>query len=195
MKRSICIINGHPDASPEHFVPALADAYERGAREAGFEVSRIDIGSLPIDFLHNQSEFDTPPDMQIVGERGKLAAADHLVLVFPLWLGCMPARLKAFLEQLARNEFLLATTNDGAGWPAQKMKGKSARIIVTMGMPGFAYGTMFGGHSVKALEKGVLRISGFKPVRRTILGGVEAAGVPGRAKMLHKVEALGRRGV
>jgi len=195
MKRSICIINGHPDASPEHFVPALAEAYERGAREAGFEVSRIDIGTLPIDFLHNQSEFDTPPDMQIVGERGKLAAADHLVLIFPLWLGCMPARLKAFLEQMARNEFLLATTNDGAGWPAQKMKGKSARIIVTMGMPGFAYGTMFGGHSVKGLEKGILRLSGFRPVRRTILGGVEAAGVPGRAKMLHKVEALGRRGV
>ena len=88
-----------------------------------------------------------------------------------------------------------AARTGGAGWPAQKMKGKSARIIVTMGMPGFAYGTMFGGHSVKALEKGILRISGFRPVRRTILGGVEAAGVPGRAKMLHKVEALGRRGV
>jgi len=195
MTRSICIINGHPDASGEHFVPALADAYERGARGAGFEVSRIDIGSLPIDFLHNQSEFDAPPDAKVAEERNKLAAADHLVLVFPLWLGGVPARLKAFFEQMARNEFFIATTNDGAGWPAQKMKGKSARIIVTMGMPGFAYGTLFGGHSVKALEKGILRISGFKPVRRTILGGVEAAGVPGRAKMLHKVEALGRRGV
>lgn len=195
MKRSICIINGHPDASPEHFVPALADAYERGARGAGFEVSRIDIGSLPIDFLHNQSEFDAPPDARVAEERNKLAAADHLVLVFPLWLGGVPARLKAFFEQMARNEFFIATTNDGAGWPAQKMKGKSARIIVTMGMPGFAYGTLFGGHSVKALEKGILRISGFKPVHRTILGGVEAAGVPGRAKMLHKVEALARRGV
>lgn len=195
MTRSICIINGHPDASGEHFVPALADAYERGARGAGLDVSRIDIGALPIDFLHNQSEFDAPPAAQIAEERNKLAAADHLVLVFPLWLGCMPARLKAFLEQLARNEFLIATTNDGAGWPAQKMKGKSARVIVTMGMPGFAYATMFGGHSVKALEQGVLRISGFKPVRRTILGGVEAAGRAGRAKMLHKVERLGRRGV
>ncbi len=195
MKRSICIINGHPDASPAHFVPALAEAYERGAREAGFEVSRIDIGTLPVDLLHNQSEFDTPPAAQIAEERGKLAAAEHLVLVFPLWLGCMPARLKAFLEQIARNEFFIATTKDGAGWPAQKMKGKSARVIVTMGMPGFAYGTLFGGHSVKALEQGILRISGFKPVRRTILGGVEAAGPKGRAGMLHNVEGLGRRGV
>lgn len=193
MTRSICIINGHPDASSEHFVPALADAYVRGAQAAGHEVSRIDIGTLPVDFLHNQGEFDTPPDREIAGERGKLAAADHLVLVFPLWLGCMPARLKAFLEQLARNEFFIATTNDGAGWPAQKMKGKSARIIVTMGMPGFAYRFMFGAHSLKGVEKGMLRISGFKPVRHTILGGVEAAGVSGRAKMLHKVERLGRQ--
>lgn len=192
MTRSICIINGHPDASSEHFVPALADAYARGARAAGHEVSRIDIGTLPVDFLHNQAEFDTPPDMEIVGERGKLAAADHLVLVFPLWLGCMPARLKAFMEQLARDGFLLETTSDGAGWPAQKMKGKSARIIVTMGMPGFAYRFMFGAHSVKGVERGMLRISGFKPVRHTILGGAEAAGAAGRAKMLHKVEKLGQ---
>jgi putative NADPH-quinone reductase len=193
MTRSICIINGHPDASTEHFVPALADAYERGARAAGHDVSRIDVGRLPVEFLHNQGEFDTPPDMEIVGERGKLAAADHLVLVFPLWLGCMPARLKAFLEQLARNNFLIEATGDGDGWPAQKMKGKSARVIVTMGMPGFAYRFMFGAHSLKGLEKGILRLSGFKPVRRTVLGGVEAAGVPGRAKMLHTVEKLGRQ--
>ena len=193
MTRSICIINGHPDASSEHFVPALADAYARGAQAAGHEVSRIDIGTLPVDFLHNQGEFDTPPDREIVSERSKLAAADHLVLVFPLWLGGMPARLKAFMEQLARNGFFLETTSEGAGWPAQKMKGKSARVIVTMGMPGFAYRLMFGAHSLKGVEQGMLRISGFKPVRHTVLGGVEAAGVSGRAKMLHKVEKLGRQ--
>lgn len=195
MTRSVCIINGHPDASLEHFVPALAEAYERGARAAGHEVSRIDIGALPVDFLHSQGEFETSPEMEIVGERGKLAAADHLVLIFPLWLGCMPARLKAFFEQLARNGFFLEATGDGAGWPAQKMKGKSARVIVTMGMPGFAYRLMFGAHSLKGMEKGILRISGFKPVRSTILGGVEAAGAAGRSNMLRRVEALGRRGI
>ena len=193
MTRSICIINGHPDASTEHFVPALADAYERGARAAGHEVSRIDVGTLPVGFLHNQDEFDMPPDMEVVGERGKLAAADHLVLIFPLWMGCMPARLKAFMEQLARNGFFIEAVGDGTGWPAQKMKGKSARVIVTMGMPGLAYRLMFGAHSLKGLEKSILRISGFKPVRHTILGGVEAAGADGRAKMLRKVEKLGRQ--
>ena len=93
MKRSICIINGHPDASPEHFVPALAEAYERGAREAVFEVSRIDIGSLPIDFLHNQSEFDTPPDMQIVGERGKRRCAKRCLRVRPPVLPSLTRRV------------------------------------------------------------------------------------------------------
>jgi len=195
MTRSICIINGHPDASDEHFVPALADAYERGAREAGYAVSRIDIGQLPVDFLHSQAEFDAAPDAAIIAEREKIAAADHVVLIYPLWLGMLPARTKAFLEQAGRGNFFLDTAGDSGKWPVQKMKGKSARIIVTMGMPGPAYRLVFGAHSLKGLEKGLFSISGFKPVRHTVLGGVQAAGLQGRAKMLYRVEKLGRKGV
>lgn len=195
MSRSICILNGHPDASAEHFVPALADAYARGAREAGHAVSRIDIGPLCIDFLHSQAEFDSPPDAAIAAEREKIAAADHLVLIYPLWMGLMPAKTKAFLEQVGRGGFFVDTGGDSNKWPVQGMKGKSVRTIVTMGMPGFAYRLFFGAHSLKGLEKGVFGISGFKPVRHTILGGVGAAGVPGRARMLYRIEQMGRKGL
>jgi len=34
-----------------------------------------------------------------------IAWAEHLVLLFPLWLGDMPALVKAFLEQVARPGF------------------------------------------------------------------------------------------
>jgi putative NADPH-quinone reductase len=194
MSRSICIVNGHPDNSPGHFVPALADAYEQGAREAGHAVSRIDIGSLPVEFLHNQAEFDTPPCEVIAAEREKIAAADHLVLIYPLWMGAMPAMTKAFLEQVGRGGFFVDTGGDSSKWPVQRLKGKSVRIVVTMGMPGLAYRLMFGAHSLKGLEKGVFSISGFRPVRHTVLGSVEAAGAQGRARMLYRVGEMGRKG-
>lgn len=152
MARSICIINGHPDAGPGHFVPALADAYERGARAAGHAVSRIDVAGLPVDFLHNETEFAEAPGPPVAAERDKMAGADHLVLIYPLWLGGMPARLKAFLEQAARAGFFIGKAAREGGFPTQAMKGKSARVIVTMGMPVFAYHLLFGGHSVKGVE-------------------------------------------
>lgn len=194
MARSICIINGHPDAGPGHFVPALADAYERGARAAGHAVSRIDVAGLPVDFLHNETEFAEAPGPPVAAERDKMAGADHLVLIYPLWLGGMPARLKAFLEQAARAGFFIGKAAREGGFPTQAMKGKSARVIVTMGMPVFAYHLLFGGHSVKGVEAGILRIAGYRPVRRTLFGNVEGAGGTGRARMLERVEALGRRG-
>tara|TARA_R110000868_G_scaffold222065_1_gene473968 strand:- start:10950 stop:11537 length:588 start_codon:yes stop_codon:yes gene_type:complete len=193
MPKSVCIINGHPDPAKGHFVEALADAYAHGAGEGDHTVSRIDIAKLPIEFLRNAAEFGQPPGEAIASERAKIAAADHVVLVYPLWMGSMPAIDKAFLEQISRGEFLMDTAGDSSKWPVQKMKGKSVRLIVTMGMPGLAYRVMFGAHSVKALEQGIFRIVGFKPVRHTILGMVEAVGAEGRARMIERVRALGQR--
>ena len=190
----ICVIDGHPDPDGGHFCNALADAYAEAAASAGHVVSLIAVGPLPVDFLNSGAEFARSPCERIEAERTKIAEAEHVVLVYPLWLGTLPAKLKAFLEQMARADFLLSTTQDGAGWPAQQMKGRSARLIVTMGMPGIAYKTLFGAHSLKALEQGIFRIAGFKPVRHTVLGGVEAVGARGRTRMLARVADLGRAG-
>lgn len=190
----ICVIDGHPDPAGGHFCNALADAYTEGAAAGGHEVSRIAIGPLDVELLGNAREFATPPPEAIDTERQKIEAAEHVVLVYPLWLGTMPAKTKAFLEQMARGEFLLATTEDGSGWPSKMMQGKSARLIVTMGMPGAAYKLIFGAHSLKALEQGIFRMSGFKPVRHTVLGMIGAAGDKARARMLDRVRTLGEGG-
>lgn len=63
-----------------------------------------------------------------------IARAAHLVLVYPLWLGDMPALLKGFLEQTLRPGFALARAPSNP-LKAGLLGGCSARIIVTMGMP------------------------------------------------------------
>lgn len=189
---TIALINGHPDPDPSHFCAALCETYEQAAREAGHTVRRIEAGALDFGFLTNAQAFETAPPESIAQAQATLVEADHLVLVYPLWLGTMPARLKAFLEHLGREKFFLDTGGDSSGWPAKKMAGKSARVVVTMGMPGLAYRLFFGGHSLKALEKGILGISGFSPVRDTLFGLVES-GADRRRRMLDTMARLGSR--
>lgn len=188
-----CIINAHPDPSPERFVAALCNAAEDGAREAGHGVSRIDIGALEFPLLSSAAEFGSPPPEPILSERDKIAAADHLILVFPLWLGSLPAKARGFFEQCGRAGFFLETAEDNKGWPKRMMKGKSARIITTMGMPGPVYSLMMDQGALKAIERGLLGLSGFKPIHHAILGGVDAASSETRTRWLAQAREHGRR--
>jgi putative NADPH-quinone reductase len=99
MAQRICIIQGHPHATGAHLCHALADAYAKGAARVGAEVSRIDVGRLEPAPLGDPADFAAPPGRAILEAQRTVAEADHLVIVFPLWLGTMPAALKAFFEQ------------------------------------------------------------------------------------------------
>lgn len=189
----ICIVDGHPDPADGHLVSALAQACAEGAQDEGHEVSTIRIAALNIAFLRNAGEFAEAPPESLREAQDKINAADHIVFLFPLWLGTMPAACKAFWEQLARGGFLLDTGDKPDLWPQRKMKGKTVRIIVTMGMPAFAYRLFFGAHSVKAMEAGIFRISGFKHSRHTIFGGIGAIDAEKRKGLLEKCRRLGAK--
>ena len=111
-----------------------------------------------------------------------VGAADHLVIIYPLWLGDMPAILKSALEHLSCGGFVMAIDADGH-WQ-QKLKGKSARVVVTMGMPAVVYRLYFLSHSLKSLERNILRFAGMKPVRTTLMGRVEGEGRAAAARGL-----------
>ena len=188
---SILIINGHPDGAEPHFCDALADAYATGARAAGHAVSRIDIADDAVGFIHSQAEWShgDPPDFVTAAQRS-IAAAEHLVFVYPLWLGAMPAKLKAWLEQVLRPDFI--GMSEGVTFP-KGLKGRSARIVVTMGMPAPFYRLWYGAHSVRSFDRNILHFVGVKPVRWTLLGMVEGA-EERRTRGLARMAALGRAG-
>lgn len=83
---------------------ALASAYEDGARAAGRDVTMVRIAALGVLLLGTDAEFYggvTP--REIPNAKHTLIRCDHIVIVYPLWLGYMPVFvLKGFLEQLFR---------------------------------------------------------------------------------------------
>jgi putative NADPH-quinone reductase len=93
--------------------------------------------------------------------------------VYPLWLGEMPALLKGFLEQVARPGFAIAAESRNP-LKAGLLGGRSARVIVTMGMPAVLYRWFYRAHSLKALQRNILGFAGIKPVRTSVVGGAGA---------------------
>ena len=186
----IAIVDGHPDADRARFLHALADAYAEGAAEAGHEVRRIEVAVLDFQLLRSQQDWEkgaAPADIAAAQET--IAWAEHIVILYPLWLGDVPALLKAFLEQLARPSFAFRYRDKG--FPEKLLAGRSARVIVTMGMPGLFYKLVYRAHSVKSLERNILKFVGINPVATTVIGAV--AGPPEkRAEWLETVRELGR---
>ena len=193
MTRRIAIVQGHPDPAGGHYVHALADAYERAAREAAHEVKRIDVARLEFPLLHNVDEWQwKPPSPSIEAAQQAIRWAEHLVILYPLWLGDMPALLKAFFEQTLRPGFALGKAAPNR-LPPKLLKGRSARLVVTMGMPALFYRLVYRAHTLKSLKRNILEFCGISPVRTTLIGLVEAS-PKRRAAWLDELAKLGAQG-
>ncbi|MBI3368532.1 MAG: NAD(P)H-dependent oxidoreductase [Burkholderiales bacterium] len=193
--KRILVIQGHPDPAGGHYNHALAEAYARGASDAGHAVRRVELAKLDFPLLRSQADWRAgtlPPALKAAQD--EITWANHLVLMFPLWLGDMPALLKGFLEQVARPGFAFKAEG-GNPFAAKGLSGRSARVIVTMGMPALLYRLYFRAHSVASLERNILGFVGIAPVRRTLIGGIEAMSDAARARWLARVERLGGQGI
>jgi putative NADPH-quinone reductase len=194
MPKHIVIIQGHPDAQARHFGHALADEYAKGGEDGSHEVRRIEVAKLDFPLLRTKEDFEqgTLPD-SIKDAQNAIMWADHVVIIYPLWHGSMPALLKAFFEQVFRPGFGAEYQKSGR-WPKPLLTGKSARIVVTMGMPAFAYRWFFLAHSLKSLQRNILSFCGIGPIKTTLIGNVEGMDEKQRMEWLDEMRGLGQLG-
>ncbi|HSB99762.1 MAG TPA: NAD(P)H-dependent oxidoreductase [Burkholderiaceae bacterium] len=193
MSKRVLLIQGHPDPAGGHYCHALAQAYADGARAADHEVRSIDVAQLDFPLLRSQHAWTHEPlPPALAPAQEAIRWADHLVFFFPLWLGGMPALLKGFLEQIAREGFAFAK-EDGNPMGHKLLKGRSARLVVTMGMPAPVYRYYFRAHSIKALERNILGFVGIAPIDETLIGAVDNMDDKTRARWFDKLRELGRK--
>lgn len=170
--KRIFLLDGHPDPSPERLCAGLTDSYAAGALRSGHEVRRFDLGTMNVPLVRTKAEFECGPARGDAAHvQDAIRWADHIVIVHPLWMGNVPAMLKGLLEQVFRHDLVLENPADMAS--RKLLKGKTAHLVVTMGMPSFLYRWYFGAHAVRAVESNVLAMAGIKPIRRTLIGAVE----------------------
>jgi putative NADPH-quinone reductase len=185
----IVIVVGNP--MRDSYCEALGKAYLRGAQSGGHQAQLFALADMNFDAILREGyrrEQALEPDL--AAARAAFVVCDHVVFVFPLWCGDMPAIMKGFIERVLQPDLLAIQKSGGkASWKV--FKGKSARVIMTMGMPGLIYRWYFGAHALKLLKRNILHFIGISPVRSTIYGMIEAVGDDRRKAWLREVEALG----
>jgi putative NADPH-quinone reductase len=185
----IVIVVGH--ARTGTYCDALGEAYRRGAESGRHEAKLFATAGMSFDPVLREGFAKVQPlEPDLEAAHAAMLAADHLVLIFPLWLGTLPAILKGFLERVLQPDLVEPAK---AGKFVKLLRGKSARVIVTMGMPGLVYRWWFGAHALKMLRRNILGFMGVRPVCSTIYGFIEGVGAERRRRWLAEVEAMGRR--
>lgn len=184
----IVIIVGH--ALRGTYCEALAEAYKRGAESARHEVSLFNTATMTFDpILRGGYRALQPLEPDLAAAYAAVRASDHMVLIFPLWLGSLPAIFKGFLERVIQPDIFEPAKTGAFVTP---WEGKSVRIVTTMGMPGLVFRWYYGAHALRALKHHILAFLGAGPVRTTIHGSIEAVTPERRQRWLTDMEALGR---
>jgi putative NADPH-quinone reductase len=191
MPKQVVIIQGHPDPTDNHFCHALATEYAKGAESTGHTVRVIEIAQIEFPVLRSKEDFDNgiPPESIRIAQQ-LIHEAEHLVMFYPLWLGTMPAYFKAFLEQVFRPGFAANKLRADKPWE-KLLTGRTARIVITMGMPAFIYRWYYFAHSLKSLERNILGFCGIGPTKDTLVGMVDTIDQAKRKKWLSKMFLLG----
>lgn len=191
ISKNILVIIGHPARERESFSEALAYAYKEGAEQAGHHVEILKIANLEFDpILHEGYKKDQFKEFDLMEAQEKLIAADHWVIIYPLWQFMMPALLKGFFERMLTKGFAYDFKGNRPV-PGRALKGKSARLIQTMAMPNFLYRWFAREHGAKAL-KSMLTFCGIHPINIHYFGMAESMNSARAQRYLKAAHQIGQ---
>ncbi len=187
--KNILIINGHPDKESFNF--ALAKAYITGVQSSGAPFKTININAL--DFNPNlqygyRKRTELEPDLLMAQE--KLRWADHIVWIYPVWWGSVPAIMKGFIDRVFLPGFAFKK-REGSVWWDKYFTGKTSRIICTLDQPSWYYRLINKSPSHYAMKKLTMQFIGVKSVKITTIGPLRLSTPSFRKKWLDKIERLG----
>lgn len=187
--KKILIINGHPDVESFNF--GLAAAYKKGAIKSGAEVQEIIIRDLEfnpnLEFGYRKRT-ELEPDLLKAQEQ--LKWADHIVWIYPVWWGSVPAIMKGFLDRILLPGFAFKKKEGSWKWD-KFLTGKTARMICTMDQPAWFYRLINSSPSHSAMKKLCMGFIGIKTIGISSIGDVRLSKPEYRNKWLAKVEKLG----
>ncbi len=190
MSKRILVILGHPES--DSFCGALADAYVEGAKAAGNEVQRISLGELFFDpVLHHGYASIQELEPDLVAGQAAITWAQHIVFVYPIWWGAMPALLKGFIDRLFLPGFAFKYRERSQLWD-RLLSRRSAHLLVTMDTPPWYFRWVYRMPGHHQMKRTILEFSGIKPVTVSSFGPIRGSKLQQREKWLAQANAHGR---
>jgi NAD(P)H dehydrogenase (quinone) len=169
----VLLIDGHPGAG--RLSAHLLDTYQAALPE-GTEVDRIAIRDLAFNPDLTRGYVELPPlEPDLDRALALIEGCDHLVLVFPLWWGAEPARLKGFWDRVLLPRRAFRYHRDDPWWD-RLLAGRSADVIVTMDTPPVYLRLAYFDPVGWRYRRQVLGFVGFRPIRLHYFGMVRRGG-------------------
>lgn len=183
------IILGHPDK--KSLCSALADHYENGAREKGGDVARINISEISFNpNLKNGYRVSQNLEPDLIEAQRLIKWANHIVIVYPVWWGSVPALLKGFLDRVLLPGYAFKYRENSTSWD-KLLVGRSARLIVASDGPVWWLYLNYFHPAVNMMKKAVLEFCGVSPVTVMSFGSIRNANDKKREGILYKAYRAG----
>ncbi len=187
--KKILVINANPQV--ESLSGAFANEYIDGAISSGAQCKLINLVHFDFDpVLKNGYKKKTELEPDLLLAQKDISEADHMVFIYPTWWGTFPALLKGFIDRVFIPGFAFKYRENSILWD-KLLKGKSARLIVTMDSPLWYYRFIYGNPGHNAMKKSTLKFCGINPVKITAFGPVKTAKKSKIDGWLKKVKKLG----
>jgi NAD(P)H dehydrogenase (quinone) len=190
--KRIVLIIGTPKASG--FCHALASAYAQGARSQGHVVREIKLHALSFDpVLHEGYQGNQALEPDLLEAQRHIHWAEHLVLVYPVWWGGIPALFKGFFERILLPGFAFKYRNEQPQRWDKLLSGRSADLLVTLDTPAWYFRWVYGAPAHRQVRRTILAFCGIKTRHLTQFSPVRNATETQRQSWLQQAEALGKR--
>lgn len=185
MGKRVAVILGSPD--PGSFCRALADEYVTSAKKAGHEVRYFRLGEIDFDPVlrhgYNQRQELEPGLLDI---KEAISWAEHLVLVYPVWWGSMPAIMKGMFDRIFLPGYAFKYRKNSQLWD-KLLKGRSAHVFATMDTPPWYFNLVYRAPAHNQMRRTILEFTGIKPVKISSFGPVRYASDEKRSGWLKQV--------
>lgn len=165
---NILVVNGHPN--PDSLNAALAQTYIETAQASGATVRYLALSELNFNpNLHYgyRKRMDLEPDLLLALD--DIYWSTHQMWIYPMWWLGMPALMKGFFDRL----FLpgLVFKHHTTGNTEGLLKGKTARILVTMGdLSPQIHQEVYHSSGIIQLKEGILAYCGIQTEAVEMIG-------------------------
>jgi NAD(P)H dehydrogenase (quinone) len=158
--------------------------------KGGHSIDEINVAELSFN-LNLSKGYSTGVTMEtdLITAQEKIKKADHIVWIYPLWWGMMPALLKGFIDRVFVPGFAFKYRQNSSKWD-KLLKGKTTEIICTLDYPVFVFKLFFGEGGVKVMRKMVLDFCGLKTTKTTYIGPVKPSSPEQRKGWLNKIALI-----
>jgi len=189
--RRILVIVGNP--ARKSYDDALADAYVAGARAVGAGTRMLRLRELTFDpILHEGYRQIQELESDLRWAQADLLWSQHLVIVYPVWWGSVPALLKGFLDRVFHPGFAYRP-HDNDPFFDKLLTGRSGHLVATSDAPALWVRLAYRNCDATMMRRAVLQFCGIAPVGLTRIGKIRGSTPEYRAGWLERLRKLGAR--